>query len=128
EGWEWGRRGGVGRAAQGARVTQRPVRPETPDGVRSVGQHRRWSANADRLGLQSDHRARGSLLYSSAVDLWLASHCRGEVRIARQIRSGAAGSSMCSTPNSHSASTIAFATAASPGVKPSAPDAYLDAF
>jgi len=40
------------------------------------------------------------------------------VRIAVQTRSGVAGSSICSTPNSASASTIALATAASPGVIP----------
>ena len=43
---------------------------------------------------------------------------RRAVRIAFQTRWGEAGSSMCSTPNSASASTIAFVTAASPGVIP----------
>ena len=43
---------------------------------------------------------------------------RQESRIARQTRSGVAGNSMCLTPKSDSASTIAFATAASPGVIP----------
>jgi len=38
--------------------------------------------------------------------------------MAFQTRSGVAGSSICSTPNSASASTIAFARAASPGVIP----------
>jgi len=38
--------------------------------------------------------------------------------MAFQMRSAVAGSSICSTPNSASASTIAFATAASPGVIP----------
>ena len=40
---------------------------------------------------------------------------RGELRIARQMRSAVAGSSMCSTPNSASASTIALATPPAPG-------------
>src|SRR5207249_7614074 len=42
-------------------------------------------------------------------------------RIARQTRSDVAGSSMCSTPSSASASTIAFNTAPSAGVVPPSP-------
>ena len=41
---------------------------------------------------------------------------RRAAQIAYQMRSAVAGSSICSTPNSASASTVAFATAASPGV------------
>ena len=44
-------------------------------------------------------------------------------RIARQTRSGLAGSSTCFTPSSASASTIALATAASAGVVPPSPPA-----
>jgi len=45
--------------------------------------------------------------------------------MVRQTRSGVAGNSMCSTPNSASASTIAFATAASAGVVPPSPPARM---
>src|SRR5262249_52166710 len=41
--------------------------------------------------------------------------------IARHTRSGVSGMSRCSTPNSASASTTAFATAASAGVVPPSP-------
>ena len=46
-------------------------------------------------------------------------------RMARQMRSGVAGISICSTPNSASASTIALTTTPSAGVVPPSPPARM---
>ena len=118
----------------------RPLRQlaVVPEGV-GVGAHGPCVQSNDQLVLcryRTRHRAERASLGDFAEQLACAfrqstalphnasrlSDCsapfRRAARMACQMRSGVAGNSICSTPNSASASTIAFATAASPGVIP----------
>jgi hypothetical protein len=97
--------GGVRGAA-----THRPDQAASHQQGRAVGgasASRKVRIRGDRFASFSHHALRNALSSLSRA-----------ARAAFQTRSGVTGSSICSTPNSASASTIAFATAASPGVIP----------
>jgi len=87
-------------------------------------------AAGGRIGIMTDARwerftkemqAAGALPDEPRLEEGLLARVRQRPLIALQTRSGLSGRSRCSTPNSASASTTAFATAASAGVVPPSP-------
>src|SRR5262249_7162842 len=80
------------------------------------------AGEAARLAKPRKERTRGGLLRKRhALAVQQEVERRLHRWIARHPRSGVSGMSRCSTPNSASASTTAFATAASAGVVPPSP-------